>query len=199
MSDNPQPHIPPDTAPQTQSETAHWTTYIVPVLISVLVLGLLFWDLTQPQSKLEITHVILLALAILPWAGQFVTSLSISASGLKADFARLRQDVEDVFDANSEPEAVAEMQASASAFKVGPDELKVLRALDSSRFTLRSWSGVRNDAQLETKSDTLRILNQLRDRDLARMKIGPKTKNELWSITADGYRALQNAPSDEAT
>ncbi len=165
----------------------------VSVLISVVIVALVVWDLCRPTSRLDISHVILIGLALLPWAGQFLTSFSLSASGLEAEFQELRQEVETVVDAQSEPELPSENAAVSESLVTSEKAMRVLQALTHSKYTLRSWSGVSKDADLSGKAETYVILEDLVDKGFAKKSIGKRSGNDLWSITPDGYRAMMSA------
>jgi len=182
---------------------------IVALLISIGCLTVLYWDLdnlyTVFGSKLAPPHLILIGLAILPWAGNFISSIKLSASGIEADFHNLEQGFEDMLQAQGEPDHDAAPEAPTSSPAtpnssptIDSIEKSILMALKDSRYTLRSWSGVRDDANnkgkanLRGKIETVLYLSDLESNGLAKSIVGPKSRKTLWSITPDGYRALSN-------
>jgi len=193
-----------DSTDKTRNTDPQKTYHIVPAAISILVLAVLVWDLLQNDtSKLTTPHIILIGLAILPWAGHFVHSLNLSPTGLQADFKSLQQQVSEVVDVvdaatEREPEKSEAEGDTALTEELDTLEANVLEALTSSKYALRSWSGIKNDvAGLSTRQDTEDLLKTLETRNLVRMSIGPKSRKNLWSISPDGFRALEHFKSTE--
>ena len=46
---------------------------------------------------------------------------------------------------------------------------------------------------MASKAQTLDILSELKNNNLVKVVVGKKTRNNLWSITAEGYRVLQSS------
>lgn len=181
----------------SENDAKKRSSFRVAVCISTGVLLILIWDLaSKGESRLTTPHIVLIALAILPWAGQFLNSFKLSASGLEADFKALEQKLETVVEAAAEPEVEPEFSATATVVDLTETDVRILTALTSSRFALRSWSGIKTDAKLQNKPETLILLEGLQSRKLVQMTVGPKSGNKLWSITTDGYRALQHNTPD---
>ncbi|SMP18209.1 hypothetical protein [Shimia sagamensis] len=181
----------------SENEAKQRSSFRVALCISISLMLILIWDLTcKGESRLTTPHIVLIALAILPWAGQFLNSFKLSASGLEADFKALEQKLETVVEAAAEPEVEQELAATATVVELTETDVRILNALTSSRFALRSWSGIKTDAKLQNKPETLVLLEDLQSRNLVQMTVGPKSGNKLWSITTDGYRALRHNTSD---
>jgi len=193
-----------DSIVKTENTSRQKTHHLVPAAISILVLAVLVWDLLQNDtSKLTTPHIILIGLAILHWAGHFVHSLNLSPTGLQADFKSLQKQVSEVVDVvdaatEREPEKSEAEDDAALIEELDALEANVLDALISSKYALRSWSGIKNDViGLSTRQDTEDLLKTLETRSLVRMSIGPKSRKNLWSISPDGFRALEHYRSTE--
>ncbi len=162
------------------------------VVISVGCVAVLYWDIHNPNSKLKTNHLILIGLAILPWAGNFISSLKLSASGIEADFNKLEQDFETVLNLQGEPDIDETPTVPTSISDLDDLEKSVLKALNDSRYSLRSWSGIRDDTSLKNRKETVDLLLGLEKKDLVNSVVGPKSGKILWSITPAGRQAHSN-------
>ena len=167
---------------------------MVTVLISIALICIVVWDIYNDAQSIDTVHVILIALAMMPWMGSFLNSFKLSASGLEAEFRELKEEADIVIEALSEPEAETENKPDADLAKnFSQDQLKVLSTLVGAKYTLRSWSGIKRDAGMASKTQTLDILGELKNNNLVKVVVGKRTRNNLWSITAEGYRVLQSS------
>lgn len=58
----------------------------ISIAMSVVLIALVAWDILDTEHSIETVHVIILALALLPWVGRFLNSLKLSSSGFEAQF-----------------------------------------------------------------------------------------------------------------
>ncbi len=91
---------------------------MVTVLISIALICIVVWDIYNNAQSIDTVHVILIALAMMPWMGSFLNSFKLSASGLEAKFRELKEEADIVIEALSKPEAETENKPDADLAKI---------------------------------------------------------------------------------
>lgn len=172
---------------------------LVALLMTLCLTALLIYDLVSKKISIETNHVIILSLIMLPWLGRFIESFKLSATGLEAIFSRVEtlEENEEARlegarinsgDSESEPDSYTE-----GLIELSNEEEKVLKCFLDSKYSLRSWSGIKNDANLGNKTITIKTLESLEKESFVKRSIGPKSGKQLWSITLKGYSALKQS------
>ena len=164
-------------------------TYIN-VLITLGSLVLVGIGLAFPD-RISIAIVILFAVAILPWANNFLRSLEIGTGGMKAEFETIKKDIAGIVDAQSESEPGEAAVAGAptpAPVELIEEEMLVLNQLIHSKYTLRSIGGITKGSGLP-RATVIGTLEALAETGHANCIHGKK--GVRWGISPEGRHALE--------
>lgn len=169
--------------------------HFIALTITSGIVFILVSDLYFEKIEIETSHVIILALVMLPWMGRYVDSFKLTTAGLEAIYKDQDQRIK-TLENNEEvrlDSGETDDQVAPYTETIDTRKKAILRAISNSNFSLRSWSGIRNDIAKDiseklSKSQTVAILTEMQDDGFVRKIIGPKSGRELWSITTKGLQ-----------
>jgi DNA-binding MarR family transcriptional regulator len=122
------------------------------------------------------------------------------ASEAKAEVSEVHQAVQPIVDKETESdpaESSARVQETTSSLTA--TELKLLSALSSGKFTLRSEGGLAKEIAVD-RSEVATLLQELRSRGLVqRTHVRGGDRGTRWSITEAGRSALKHAEPNATT
>lgn len=160
-------------------------TFEVKWVMSIGALLVLAIDIiSEGYFDLEFTHIAILLVAALPFFSEFIQSFSASADGFELKFRERLERVEDVIEAGEEPD-----QEAPETVEVTEQDAKALGALTNSKYTMRSLSGIRNDAGLSA-NEVGPTIERLVENGLAK-EVQGKTGTK-WIATRKGLSALKS-------
>ena len=164
------------------------------VVISLCALALLLAKLLWPKMQIDAIAIGLLIIAILPWISSFLESAKLPGGwelkfrNLEREFSQLKEEFVPIADSLTEhDQKPVEQESLEPPPALSDSEAKLLRALSTGGFPLRSVTGIANSAELD-RDQVQRYLLELKNKGFAAEVQG--RKGVRWAITPSGRESL---------